>query len=175
MVDEEEAETEAEPTPKFNKKLILFALVGFLMVGGGAASGAYYFATKNAPRAQAPGEEGETEVAEVAELPTEAHYVALDPAFTVNFEREGRAQFLQVSLQAMTRDPEVVELIERNMPMIRNNLVLIFSARSSDDLDTMEGKEALREATRAGIQEVVVKEGGEGEVEAVYFTSFVMQ
>ena len=53
--------------------------------------------------------------------------------------------------------------------------MLIFSARSSDDLDSLEGKELLREETRAGIQEVVSREGSDGEVEAVYFTSFVMQ
>ena len=49
----------------------------------------------------------------------------------------------------MTRDPQVAAVIERNMPMIRNNLVLIFAARSSDDLDTVEGKEAFREEARA--------------------------
>lgn len=133
MADEEAAEA----TPKSNKKLIVFGLIGLLVVGGGAGGGAYFFATKNAAPSEAAGEEGQ---AEVADLPTEAHYVALDPAFTVNFEQEGHAQFLQLSLQAMTRDPKVAALIERNMPMIRNNLVLIFSARSSGDLDSLEGK-----------------------------------
>ena len=168
MADEEEVEV----TPKSNKKLILLGLIGLLVVGGGAGGGAYFFATKNASQSEAAGEESQ-EVA--AQLPSEAHYVALEPAFTVNFEQEGQAQFLQLSLQAMTRDPKVAEVIERNMPMIRNNLVLIFAARSSNDLDTPEGREAFREETRIGIQEVVSGEGSDGEVEAVYFTSFVMQ
>ena len=160
--------------PKSNKKLILLGLVGLLVVGGSAGGGAYFFATKNAAQTVTDSVDkgGETEV---SDLPSEAHYVALDPSFTVNFEDPGKAQFLQVSLQAMTRDPQVAAVIERNMPMIRNNLVLIFAARSSDDLDTVEGKEAFREEARLGIQEVVVNEGGEGEVEAVFFTSFVMQ
>ena len=167
MADDDEEATEA---PKSNKKLIIFGLLGLLIVGGGGAGAAYFLGAS-----KATDEVAEQEGDDVPDLPAAAVYVALTPAFTVNFKDDGKSRFLQVTLEAMTRDAAVAESIEQNMPMIRNNLVLLFSSKDSSQLETLEGKEALREETRAGIQEVVTQEGAEGDVEAVYFTSFVMQ
>ena len=169
MADKEDT-PEAAPA-KSNKLLIVAALAGVLLVGGGGAVAAYYMGAKSSAPPVAATEAGEP----APELPDEAVYVALEPAFTVNFSDQGKSRFLQLSVEAMTRDSEVAETIEQNMPMIRNNLVLLFSSKSSDQLQTLEGKQQLREETRAGIQDVISQEGADGNVEAVFFTSFVMQ
>ena len=173
MADKEASEQASPPPPSTsNKKLIIFGLIGLLVVGGGAGGGAYYFATKSAQASVAAATQAATE----PELPKEAVYVPIHPEFTVNFQEGGSARFLQLSLEAMTRDADVAELIKTNLPLIRSNLVMILSSKTSDDLRTPEGKEALRSETLAGIQEVVIAEGGnDGAVEEVYFTSFVMQ
>ena len=61
------------------------------------------------------------------------------------------------------------------MPAIRNNLVLLFSSQSYERVSTLEGKEALREEALGVVQEVLEQETGDPGVEAVYFTSLVMQ
>ena len=52
---------------------------------------------------------------------------------------------------------------------------MLFSARSSDSLTTPEGKQQLQAETLSAVQEILMRESGEPGVEAVYFTSFVME
>ena len=117
------------------------------------------------------GDEGDGHGSE--ELP--AVYIPIDPAFVVNFASQGRARFLQISVEVMTRDPAVPPLVEQHLPVIRNNLMLLFSSQTYDSVSTLEGKETLREEALAVIQEILEEETGDPGVEAVYFTSFVMQ
>jgi flagellar FliL protein len=118
---------------------------------------------------EAAGEEGGDE----AQQP--AVYLPIDPAFVVNFASQGKARFLQVTVEVMTRDPVVPEKVKLHMPVIRNNLMLLFSNQTYDTVSTLEGKEALREEALTAVQEIMENETGDPGVEAVYFTSFVMQ
>jgi len=75
----------------------------------------------------------------------------------------------------MSRHKEVEEQVKNHMPVIRNNLVLLFSSQTYDSVSTLEGKEALREEALTVIQKILEEETGDPGIEAVYFTSFVMQ
>ncbi len=119
------------------------------------------------------GGEDEDDGESIAGLP--AVYIPIDPAFVVNFASQGRARFLQITVEVMTRDPMVPEYIAQHLPVIRNNLMLLFSSQTYDSVNTLEGKEALREEALSVIQEILQEETGDAGVEAVYFTSFVMQ
>ena len=116
------------------------------------------------------GEEGDEDEEHQA-----AVYIPVDPAFVVNFASQGKARFLQVTVEVMTRDAGVTEKINLHMPVIRNNLMLLLSSQSYDDVSTLEGKESLREEALEVIQEILEEETGDPGIEAVYFTSFVMQ
>lgn len=104
-----------------------------------------------------------------------AIYIPLDPAFVVNFAEGDRARFLQVTVEVMTRNPLVEERVKTHMPVIRNNLVLLFSSQTYETVSTLEGKEGLREEALGVIQKVLEEETGDPGIDAVYFTSFVMQ
>ncbi|VAX03925.1 Flagellar biosynthesis protein FliL [hydrothermal vent metagenome] len=119
------------------------------------------------------GEHDEDDSDSTADLP--AVYIPIDPAFVVNFASQGRARFLQITVEVMTRDPKVPGHIEQHLPVIRNNLMLLFSSQTYDSVNTLEGKEALREEALSVIQEILQEETGDAGVDAVYFTSFVMQ
>ncbi len=103
------------------------------------------------------------------------NYVPLDPPFVVNFSDDSETRFLQVTVELGTRDPEVIDKVKEHRPAIRNNLVMLFSSQNPSDLNTREGKEKLRSETLAEVQKVLKEETGEVGVEAVFFTSFVMQ
>ncbi|HTW37416.1 MAG TPA: flagellar basal body-associated FliL family protein [Steroidobacteraceae bacterium] len=105
-----------------------------------------------------------------------ALYVALDPPFVTNFEADQVVRFLQLSVQVMTHDAATVDLIKANDPVIRNDLLLLFSNQKYADIATREGKERLRAAALAAVRKAVAANGGKPErIEALYFTSFVMQ
>ena len=105
----------------------------------------------------------------------EPQYLKLEPPLTVNFERGQRISYLQAEVELMARADEVLEGVERHMPVVRNNLLMLFSDQSFDELNTRAGREQLRQEALAEINEVLDERGVDGEIEAVYFTSFVMQ
>jgi flagellar FliL protein len=119
------------------------------------------------------GEEAAEAVVEEEKLP--ATYHALDPVFVVNLPPGGKAKMLQVSIQAMAREPDLIEFLKLNDPMVRHTLLALFGAQEGDKLRDRKGKEALQKAALDAINKIVKEQGGPGEVEAIFFTSFVMQ
>ncbi|MDH5546500.1 MAG: flagellar basal body-associated FliL family protein [Gammaproteobacteria bacterium] len=105
-----------------------------------------------------------------------AIYFPLDPAFVVNFKERGRTRFLQVEIQVMSRDPEALKELTNHAPIIRNNLLLLFSSQEAETLYTSEGKEKMRTAALSEINRLIEEETGKANaLEALYFTSFVTQ
>jgi flagellar FliL protein len=59
---------------------------------------------------------------------------------------------------------------------LRNDLLLFFGSQPQEALVTLEGREEMRKKALETVRSVVRAEGGKPEeIEAVYFTSFVMQ
>ena len=145
------------------KKLILIAAAALVVIGG--AAGFFVFQSKPA------------HVEEKKAAPKgPALYVALDPPFVVNFQAERVVRYLQVTVQIMTRSPEMAELLKSNDPVIRNDLLLLFGNQPYDTISTVAGKEKLRASALETVRKIAAAEGGKTEeIEAVYFTSFVMQ
>lgn len=102
-------------------------------------------------------------------------YVPLEPSFIVNLQGHGPTRYFQTSVEVLTRDPAVEAALKRHLPIIRNDLVMLFSSKDAKDLASMEGKERLRAEALAAVKKVLESETGTAEVEQVFFTSFVMQ
>jgi flagellar FliL protein len=155
----------SDETPRKSNMGLILGIVGVLVLG--AAGGAWFmFGGKSSAEGEAP--------RAVAKLPPQ--FVELDPPFVVNFQPGSSARFLQIAVQLMTRDPQTVAKLEHLAPIIRNDLLLLFGNKSVAEVSSPEAKEALRDATLAAVRKVIESEDGRPEsLEAVYFTSFVMQ
>jgi flagellar FliL protein len=101
-------------------------------------------------------------------------FYAIDPPLVVNFEDGSAVRFLQISMEIMAKDQKSLESVQKNIPLIRNNLLLLMSNRNYQSLMSREGKEKLRAEALAEIQSVQKKTGGL-EIDDVLFTSFVVQ
>jgi flagellar FliL protein len=163
------------------RRLILFIAIGVVALGGLGGGAWFMFG----------GEAGEVPAAEAAksgkaaaakeedegpapEGPPQFH--VLDPPFVVNFEAQQAVRFLQVSAQVMSRDLETLELLKVSDPIIRNDMLLLLGNQQYETISTLEGKEKLRAASLEVVRKIVKQGGGRPKrVEAVYFTSFVMQ
>jgi flagellar FliL protein len=64
--------------------------------------------------------------------------------------------------------------VQKNIPLIRNNLLLLMSNRDYQSMRSREGKEKLRQEALEEIRNVQKKQGG-GDVDDLLFTSFVVQ
>jgi flagellar FliL protein len=185
---EEEEEKEVKRKGSLVTKILLFGVlplmtsivlvVGGLFIAGvipGNGGGEHVAAVAEGEDAPAADEGGDGGEEGDMEQQRPAIYIPIDPAFVVNFASQGKARFLQVTVEVMTRDASVPDKVKLHMPVIRNNLMLLFSNQTYDDVSTLEGKEALRDEALSVVQDILENETGDPGVEAVYFTSFVMQ
>jgi flagellar FliL protein len=102
-------------------------------------------------------------------------YYKFDPPFVANIQGQGGSRFLQLSIEAMTYDQNVSTEIDQNMPVIRNNILLLLSDLTYEQVAAKEGKQKLREDILKEIQKVLKDKIGKPGVEEVYLTSIVMQ
>jgi flagellar FliL protein len=160
----------ANAAPKKKGKLRLILILAAVLVLGGGGAAAYFLLSG--------GHKDKKPVAAKVEAHPKgpALYIALDPPFVVNFEAEQLVRFLQVTVQVMSRDPLTIEVIKANDPVVRNDLLLLLGNQSYVTISSREGKEKLRLQSLEAVRKVVATAGGKADqVEAVYFTSFVMQ
>jgi len=150
-----------------NKTIIIIIVLVVLLAGGG---GAAFFMMNNKSEA---GSEAAAEVA--VEEKDDPIFLELNPPFVVNYQHEGSLRYLQTSIQLMHTDQDVIDDLTLRMPIIRNNLIMILSEQTFDDLKTRDAKEVLRTRISESVDEVAGgKEGLSPPVE-VYITKFVMQ
>src|SRR4051812_21424877 len=149
------------------RKRLIIALASLLLLAGGGFTAWKMMSGK-------PDAKGAAKKEEVEKLPP--RYITLDPPFVVNFEAEAMVRFLQVTVGVMTRDTAVELIVKENDPRVRNDLLMILSNQTYATVSTLEGKEALRTRCLEAIRSIVKEMGGDPKkIEALYFTSFVMQ
>jgi flagellar protein FliL len=103
-----------------------------------------------------------------------AVYYAIDPPLVVNFEDGSAVRFLQITMELMAHDQKAIDSVQKNVPLIRNNLLLLMSNRNYQTLMSREGKEKLRQEALTEVRAVQKKEGGL-DIDDLLFTSFVVQ
>lgn len=163
-------------------KIVVGVMALLLMVAVGAVS--YLLGHRSAPAAAATAEEstdgkhGEKS-ADAAEPAGDSKghepiYLALDPPFVVNFQSDSATRFLQVGVQLMAHDQKALDAAKASEPAVRNALVMLFSSQDAKTLISRDGKEKLRTDALDEIRRIV-GERTHAPLDAVYFTSFVMQ
>lgn len=174
-------EDEVTAVPRNGKsrtgRTLLIILVLLMLLGGGAVAALMMIdeeTRSGLPVISALLGNGDEARAREARIPPPI-YVELGDAFVVNYLEGNQIRYLQVRIEVMTRDPAIPQAIMTHMPRIRNNLVFVLSGMNYAALATVDGKHHMREQVLAEIQSILEEESGSSGIEAVYFTSFVMQ
>lgn len=150
---------EAAPPPKRKKRPLLIAVaVVVVLIGIGGFLFVHHHGGPSKP-----------------ELSKTAEYYTLDPNLVVNFTDARAIRFLQVGVSLMSHDPKAIDAAKAAEPVIRNALLLLFSNQDYATLSSPKGKLELQKEALQKVQAVVEQSLGRPGIEAVYFTSFVMQ
>jgi flagellar FliL protein len=115
------------------------------------------------------GKEGE------AAIIKRAIYIPIKPAFVVNYGGRGRLKYLKAELSVRVTGSSDANAIRHHMPHIRNNIILLFSRQMDENLNNQEGKELLRQAALAEINDILIAEEGASGVQDLYFNQLVIQ
>jgi flagellar FliL protein len=104
-------------------------------------------------------------------------FYTVDEPFIVNFSEQsnGAVRYMQIKMKLMARNQSVVDAVKVNMPAIKHELLLLYYSQKYDDLKTQQ-TQPLQQASLDIINQVLKDNTSlEDELEAVYFTSFIMQ
>lgn len=188
------AETEKEPKKKGGlvKKLLIPVLLVAGLGGGGAAAG--FFAAgmiggggehedPNAPKvvlkdgstvsAKAAGIKGAPKGA-LLDSKFKVTYFPIEEPFTANLR--GDTGFAQMSLAVSTYfDDKVTAALTEHTIAIRSAVLMTISENDAMALESLEGKERLKQQIRDVINKTLTEKTGFGGIEDVYFTSLVVQ
>ena len=156
-----------DPATKGKIKLIVLIVVALLLAIGMSVGATWFFmhSAQSKPAA--------VETAVVGKQP--AIFEPMAPAFVANFNQNGRQRYMQVSITMQGRNQADLEALKVHMPVIRNNLVMLFSGQDFATLASPVGQEMLRQKATASVQEVAQKELGKVVIEQLLFTNFVLQ
>lgn len=109
--------------------------------------------------------------------PTKAIYFAITEPFTINFLNQSneKARYLQIKVTLMAHDQTIIDKAELNLPMIQDALRTLFSGQTWQTVNSVEGRKALQTESLSTLKTILKEESGQDDLDAVYFTSFILQ
>ncbi len=103
-------------------------------------------------------------------------YMDIKPALITNYGGPGPIHFVKAEIALRVgKAPDVREAVVHHMPRIRHELIMLLSKQSDTDLESMEGKEKLRQDALSTIQKLMEEEAGKKAIDDLLFTNFVVQ
>lgn len=111
------------------------------------------------------------------EGPPKAIYVSLTPPFVGNYALDGsmKLHVYKADIALRVTGPDAQAAVKRNDPLIRNQLVALFSQQTVDSMNSADAKEKLRQEALKQVQQVMTDEEGKPVVEDLLFNNLIVQ
>ncbi|WP_299205381.1 flagellar basal body-associated FliL family protein [uncultured Amphritea sp.] len=154
-------------------KLILIIVAGVVLAAGIGGGVAMFLMggsdTEVAADSAAPAKPAQALYTKIRTLEGSPYFTVVVPS------NDGRTHYMQLYVEAKSREAEVDSALTKHMPKIVSNLNQLFSRQSFDALRTPSGKMMLQQEALVALQEVMQEKIGKPGVEKVLFTGFIMQ
>jgi len=110
-----------------------------------------------------------------AEAANKTVYYSLVPALVGNYGSGGRLKYYKADIALRVTGSEAETKVKHHEPLIRNQLVTLFSQQTDASLGTVEAKEALRQEALKQVQTVLTQEEGKPLVDDLLFNNLIIQ
>lgn len=188
---EEVEALEGEAPKKSKKKLLIIIILAVVLLGvlggGGYFGYKWWMGRKSAPaaadnasehkaeggNATASGGHGEgakKDAAGDAATPDSGVIVSIPPLLVNLADPQGR-RYLKIALDVEMSGKPAADELNKNMPKVKDALLLLLSSKTYDDLSTLEDKILLKKEIVERLTLVL----GEQKVQRVYITEIVIQ
>ena len=115
-------------------------------------------------------EESQEAIKEESEEPKIGLVFPLD-SFIANLADPGGNRFLRATMELELKNDDLTKEMEKRLPQIRDCILMVLPTRTYQDIQTVEGKIALRTEIIAKLNVLLKKEA----ISNIYFTEFVTQ
>ncbi len=106
---------------------------------------------------------------------TQTLYYALTPAMVGNYGSGERLKYYKADVALRISSKEVEERVKHHEPLIRHQLVMLFSQQTDETLSGPEAKEQLRQEALRQVREVLEQEEGKPLVDDLLFNNLIIQ
>ncbi|MGE0311011.1 MAG: flagellar basal body-associated protein FliL [Lautropia sp.] len=130
-----DAKDEAGAPKKGKSKLMVIIVAAVLLLGGAGAGAWWFLRPKHAP---------EEEAVHAPKPAAERVFTTLEP-FTVNLADDGGDRMAQVAVVVELESKAIEDRLTKNMPIVRNGVLMLISSLESKEILTVAGKERLAE------------------------------
>lgn len=121
-------------------------------------------------------QEGGGEGGEGAAQPTGIGYYTLDPEFITNFLNERpNLGYVRVKVDLMVDNAADIELLKRHDPLLRDAINTLLGGQTLADVKSQEGREKIRLACKAKVEELLTQEEGRKIIRDLLFTNYLYQ
>ncbi len=165
MAKEKEKET-PEKQSRSKNKLFLIGVPILVLLIFGTAAGAYFLGAFNGGGGGAEASAGRSS----GENKSLGPLLEMED-LVVNITHKDSTRFLKVGITLEAADKESSDAIKRRLPQITDAVLLMVGNKSFDEIKDLQGKMQLKADLLARIQEL----SGNGKVENLFFTDFVVQ
>jgi flagellar FliL protein len=176
--DPEADDQDGDAAAKSSKKLLIMIVIGAfaLMILSGLA---VYLIMSNGgekpPKEPEPVEEGKPKVVDDKGNPLPPLYYPVKPAFLATLPPDGPFRLLQIGIELLTYQPDMINFLTTNDPMIKHHLLNMVSTQNGEELKSRAGKEKLQAEVLEKINELALEMGAKPDLVKVYFTKLVME
>jgi len=104
-------------------------------------------------------------------------YISLSPPFVGNYALDGgpRLRVYKADVALRVTGDEAAKAVKHHEPLIRNQLVALFTQQTVDSMSNVESKEHLRQEALKQVQQVLEAEEGKPIVEDLLFNNLIVQ
>ena len=102
-------------------------------------------------------------------------YVTLVPALVGNFGEGPKLKFYKADLSLRVTGADVEAKVKHHEPLIRNQLVMLFSQQTEQAMAAPGARETLRAEALKQVQEILTQEEGKPQVEDLLFNNLIIQ
>jgi flagellar FliL protein len=106
---------------------------------------------------------------------TQTLYYALVPAMVGNYGSGDRLKYYKADVALRISSKEVEDRVKHHEPLIRHQLVMLFSQQTDETLGGPEAKEQLRQEALRQVREVLEQEEGKPLVDDLLFNNLIIQ
>lgn len=111
-----------------------------------------------------------------AAKPAGIGYYTLDPEFISNYLTQGpMLGYVRIKIDLMVDNAADIELLKKHSPLLRDAIMTILSSQTREQVRSLEGREAMRQACKQQVETLLTKEEGRKVIRDLLFTNYLYQ
>ena len=104
-------------------------------------------------------------------------YIGIEPEIVTNYlgPNATKLGYVRIQIEIMVSNVDQLELVEHHMPLLRSSAIEILGRQPEEKVKSLTGREDIRRAILAALQDHMLQETGAKVIKDILFTKYLHQ